>query len=92
VAERLSLKDYSAKIVGLLLVVEAVSVYFLWALDPTNKLGQAIFAIFLAIDLVSFSIMSYVYRSYKKGDELNRGLLLAGCAMILLLVYASLAL
>lgn len=85
------LRSYSTRIVGLLLLVEAVSVYFLWALDPINKLGQGIFAIFLAIDLVSFAVISYVYRAYKSGDQLNRYLLIMACAMIIILVYASLA-
>jgi hypothetical protein len=87
-----TLKDYSARIVGLFLVIEAVTVYFLWGLNPTNKIGQEVFGVFLAIDLVSFATISYVYRVYKRGDGINRGLLLAGCVMILILVYASLAL
>lgn len=88
----LTLKSYSAQIMGLFLMIEAFSVYFLWALNPTSKIGEGVFGIFLGIDLVSFAIVSYVYRVYKRGDELNRGLLLAGCIMILVLIYSSLAL
>lgn len=86
-----SLKNYSTNIVYLLLVVEAVSVFFLWDLNPINKAGEAVFAILLAVDLVAFAMISYIYRNYKSGDTLNRGLLLAACCLILVLVYASLA-
>ena len=61
----------------------AVSVYFLWALNPVNKSGEAVFAIFLAVDLVSFMMISYVYRTYKSGDQFSRALLIGACCMIL---------
>ena len=86
------LREYSVKIVALLIIVEAVSVYFLWALNPVNQAGEAVYAILLAVNLVSFMIISYVYRTYKSGDPLNRALLMGACVMILLLVYVSLAL
>ena len=78
--------------VGLLIIVMAVSVYFLWALNPVTKAGEAVFAVFLAVDLVSFMMISYVYRTYKSGDQFSRALLIGACCMILVLVYASLAL
>jgi hypothetical protein len=84
------LRKYSTGIVGLFLVVEAISVYFLWALNPTDALGEGIFAIFLAIDLVSFAVVSYIYRSYKSGAAFNRYLLITACAMIVILIYSSL--
>jgi predicted membrane channel-forming protein YqfA (hemolysin III family) len=78
--------------VGMLIIVEAVSVYFLWALNPVNEAGEAVFAIFLAIMLVAFAMISYVYRTYKSGDQFNKVFLLGSCIMILILVYASMAL
>ena len=93
-AKRLSsdLGEYSTRIVGLLIIVMAVSVYFLWALNSVNQVGEGVFAIFLAVDLVSFAMISYIYRTYKSGDGLNRGLLIVACCMILIFLYASLAL
>jgi len=88
----LSLNRYSAKIVGLLILVELVSAYFLWTLNPVNQAGEAVFAILLAIDLVSFAMMSYIYRTNKSGEQLNRGVLILACCLILVFVYASLAL
>ena len=87
----LGLREYSTRIVGLLIIVMAVSVYFLWALNPVNKAGEEVFAIFLAVDLVSFMMISYVYRTYKSGDQFSKTLLIGACCMILVLVYASLA-
>ena len=86
------LNRYSLKIVGLLILVELVSAYFLWTLNPVNQAGEAVFAILLAIDLVSLAMMSYVYRTVKSGEQLSRGVLLVASCMILVFVYASLAL
>jgi len=93
VADRLSqgIKEYSTRIVGLLLIVMAVSVYFLWALSPVNMEGEGVFAIFIAIDLVAFMMISYIYRMVKGGERMSRALLIGACAMILVLIYASLA-
>ena len=88
----LDLNQYSLNIVGLLILVELISVFFLWALNPINKAEEAVFAIFLAIDLVSLAMMSYIYRTNKSGEQLNRGVLIVACCMILVFVYASLAL
>jgi predicted membrane channel-forming protein YqfA (hemolysin III family) len=88
----LGLREYSTRIVGLLIIVMAVSVYFLWELNPVNQAGEAVFAIFLAVDLVSFMMISYIYRTYKYGEQFNRALLIGACCMIIILVYASLAL
>ncbi|MDG6905052.1 MAG: hypothetical protein JRN20_04625 [Nitrososphaerota archaeon] len=85
------LRDYSTRMIGLLLIAEAVVAYFLWTLNPTDQAGETVFGLFLAVDLVSLSMMSYIYRTYKRGDGPHRGPLLVACCMILILVYASLA-
>ncbi len=85
------LREYSAYIIGWFLIVEGISVYFLWALNPTTKIGESIFGIVIGIILVSFAIISYVYRAYDRGDAPSKLLLLAGCVMILVLIYTSLA-
>jgi len=87
-----ALKKYATRIVGLLVIIEAISGYFLWTISPTNEAGEEIFAIFLAIDLVSLAMMSNVYLAYEHNTQLNRAFLLSGCALILVLVYISLAL
>jgi hypothetical protein len=86
------LSRYSTRIVALLVLVEAVSVFFLWSLNPVSETDEGVFAILLAIDLVSLAMISNVYRSYKHSEPMNRGFLLAGCGLILVFVYVSLAL
>ena len=86
-----ALKKYATRIVGLLVIIEAISGYFLWTISPINEAGEEIFAIFLAIDLVSLAMMSNVYLAYEHNSQLNRALLLSGCAFILVPVYVSLA-
>jgi hypothetical protein len=86
------LSRYAARIVGLLVLVEAVSVVIVWAISAVGQTEEGIFALFLAVDLVSLAMISNVYRSYKHGLGLDRRFLLAGCALILIFVYVSLAL
>ena len=77
---------------GLLVLVEAVSVYLLWTISPVGKTDEAVFAIFLAITLVSLAMISNVYRSYMNGGQLNRAFLLTCCGLMVILVTISLAL
>jgi hypothetical protein len=83
---------YTTRIVALLLIVEAVSVFFLWIINPVGQTNEAVFAIFLAVILISLAMISNVYRSYKNGDPLSRGFLIGCCCLILIFVYVSLAL
>lgn len=76
-------------IVALLIVVALAAVAVLWTLNPTSSFSQSIFAVYLAVDLVSFAMISYVYRESKSGDRIGRVPVLAGCAFILALVFAG---
>lgn len=82
---------YATRIVGLLVIVEAVSVFFLWTNNAVGQTDEGLFAIFLAVDLVSLAMISNVYRSYKSGGNINRGFLLAACLLILIFLFAGLA-
>jgi hypothetical protein len=83
-------EQMNLRIVALLLLLGLLSVYFLWTLNSVSQTSEAIFALFLSIDLVSFSMISYLYRVDKRGDNASRGLLLAECCMLLLLLLAGL--
>jgi hypothetical protein len=83
-------EQVNVRIVPLLLLLGLLSVCFLWTLNPVSQTSEAMFALFLSVDLVSFSMISYLYRVDKRGDSASRGLLLAGCCMILLLLLAGL--
>jgi hypothetical protein len=84
--------DYDSlakRIVALLLLLEAVSVWFLWTFDSIGSSGETSFALFLAADLVSFAMISYTFRALKRDGRFARWLLLAGCAFIsVLLLFA----
>jgi hypothetical protein len=73
----------------LLLVVALASVAALWTLDTTTASAEAIFAIYLAVDLVTFAMISYIYRLSKTGDPIRKVPMLAGCVLLLLLVAAG---
>ena len=77
--------------VPLLLVLQVVSVCFLWSLNPTGQGDQTEFALFLAIILVSLSIVSYFFRVEKWGKRANSFLLITGCVLLLVLLFAALA-
>lgn len=78
------------RIVGILVLLEAVSVYILWTLDPLTQEGQGIFEIYVAVDLVAFAMISYMHRTNKSGDDFNRGAVIAGCLFIFVLLISSL--
>jgi hypothetical protein len=85
-----SIETMNLRIVALFLLLELVSVYFLWTLNSVSETSEGIFGLFLAVDLLSFSMVSYIYRVDKRGDRASRGSLLAGCCVILLLLFVSL--
>jgi hypothetical protein len=55
-----------------------------------DTLGAGRFATFLAIDLLSFSIVAYVYTHEKWGKETARGWILAGSLGLMVLLLFSL--
>jgi len=81
----------SLRIMALLLIVAAVSVFTLWTLSPTATTSQSVFGIYLAVDLACFAMISYIYRGAKTGDGVGRAPLIAGCLFVLLLVAAGFA-
>ena len=77
----------SLRVVALLVIVALASVATLWSLDPTSPASQSTFATFLAVDLVAFAMISYIYRGSKGGEKLGRWPLLAGCVFITALLF-----
>ena len=76
----------------LLLALQVTTTAFLWTLDALNQISEGTFALFLAVDLVSFAIVSYIYRSQREFSLPNRGWIFVGCALILILLFSSLVL
>jgi len=84
VTERMGLR-----IVSLLLLVAAISVFILWTVNPLGSGSESTFALFLAVDLVSVAMISYVERSVSREGRMARAPLIAGCCMILFLVFTG---
>lgn len=75
------------RITALLIIVALAAVATLWSLSPTGSSGETPFAVFLAVDLLSFAMLSYIYRGSKSGEGVNRLPLIVGCAFISALLF-----
>lgn len=73
-------------LVSVLLLLQVFSVVFLWLLDTFSQTGESLFALFLSIDLISFAMLSYVYRKRRNHEDARDSVVLAGCAVILILM------
>ena len=80
------------RIIVLLLVLQGVSVVLLWTLDALNQISEEIFALFLAVNMISFAMISYVYRHDKANEIPSRGWLIVGSALVLILLFSTLVL
>jgi hypothetical protein len=77
------------RIVALLLLIAAASFVVLWTVNPVGSGSETTFALFVAIDLTSVAMISYVQRSISFDDRFGRAPLLAGCFFILFLILAG---
>lgn len=76
--------------VASLLVLQVVSVVLLWTLNALDEASEGTFALFLAIDLVSFALISYSYRTTREGAGPKVIWVVAGSALVVILALASL--
>jgi hypothetical protein len=90
VSSALDYEGIAVRVAALLLLLEAVSVWFLWTFSSTGSAGETSFALFLAADLASFAMISYTFRSLKEEGRFGQWPLLAGCAFICALIFAAL--
>jgi hypothetical protein len=84
ITERMGLR-----IVSLLLLIAAMSVFVLWSVNPLGSGNESTFALFLAVDLVSVAMISYVVRAVTREGRMASPPLIAGCCFILFLVVAG---
>jgi hypothetical protein len=77
------------RIVALLLLVASLSVFVLWTINPVGSGNETTFAIYLAIDLIAFALVSYIRRRITDDGKIGRVPLIAGCCFILLLVFVG---
>jgi uncharacterized membrane protein YozB (DUF420 family) len=78
------------KIVALLLLLQAVSAFFLWTLDALGAVSEGKFAVFLAVDLLAFTLTAYVYTHEKWGEATSRVWILAGSLGLMILLFVGL--
>ena len=77
-------------IVTLLLILQAVSVAYLWTLNPVGGSASGLFAVFLAVNLLSFSLVSYLYTHVKWREEIQGVWLLVGALGLVILLLTGL--
>ena len=77
-------------IVTLLLILQVVSIAYLWTSNPVGGSASGLFAVFLAVDLLSFSLVCYLYTHVKWGEAIRRVWLLVGALGLVILLLAGL--
>ena len=73
-----------------LLIVQTISVVFLWSLDTLGHVSQTIFTLFLAADLLAFGLVAHIYRTDKAGSTTGSSYLFAWIVAIAILFCAGL--
>ena len=77
------------QIVVLLLVLQIISTVYLWLVTLIGTLSAGGFAIFLAVDLLTFAMVAYVYTHEKWGEAVNRVWVLIGAVGLIILLISS---
>ncbi len=85
----ISMAEIGERVVALLLLIMAISVFLLWTLNPLTSQGQDAFALYLAVDFVAFAMMSYLYRKLDSEGQISKVLIVAGCCFIAVLFFVS---
>jgi hypothetical protein len=78
------------RVVALFLLLQLVSTGYLWTVNAIGTVSEARFAVFLAVNLLSFSIVAYIYTHDKWGEAIARGWVLVGALGLVLLLLSSL--
>jgi hypothetical protein len=85
---RLCLSSTSVQLI-FLIVLQASTVPVLWLINPLSQSATDAFALYLSIDLLSFAIISYAYRTTRWGRNVSQIRMAVGyLALIVLLVSA----
>jgi hypothetical protein len=82
--------DMNKLLVNLLICLQCISMIFLWTLDATNIVSEGKFAVFLAVNLLSFAMVAYAYRKLKVGQLISRIWMLLGSLGLVVLLFSGL--
>lgn len=77
------------RLVALLLLVAALAVYVLWTVNPVGSGSESTFALFVGVDIISVSMISYIQRSISERNRIGRLPVLAGALFIVFLIAAA---
>jgi hypothetical protein len=80
------------RVVVLLLLLQVVTIVFLWTLDALNQVSEGTFALFLAADMIGFAMISYLYRHEKEMEMPSKAWLVVGGVLIVIFMFSSLVL
>ncbi|MDV3278552.1 MAG: hypothetical protein LYZ69_08860 [Nitrososphaerales archaeon] len=83
---RATFERLAIQVVTVLLLLAALSVYSLWTLNPVGANAEPAFALYLAVNLVSFAMVSYVYRALKRDNRFGPAPMVAGFSFIIVLL------
>jgi RsiW-degrading membrane proteinase PrsW (M82 family) len=75
-----------------LLALQVASFVVLWVISPLTQSATDTFSLYLAMDLVAFVILSYVYRSLRMSREPSRAWLALGYLTVVVLLVSNLVL
>lgn len=82
--------DQNEQIVSLLFLLQAIATVFLWTLSALSSVSEGKFAVFLAVDLLSFAMISYMYRTQRWTKLPSRPWLLTGSIGLAILILSGL--
>jgi len=82
--------DQNEQIVSLLFMLQAIATVFLWTLSALSSVSEVKFAVFLAVDLLSFAMISYIYRMQRWTKLPSKPWLLTGSIGLAILILSGL--
>jgi len=82
--------DLNKLLVSLLICLQGVSMIFLWTLDAVDVVSEVKFAVFIAVDLLSFAMVAYGYRKLRGGQLISRVWILLGSLGLVVLLFSGL--
>jgi len=78
-----------SSVIAVLIIIQVVSVAFLWSVSTVGLEAEQLFALFLGADVLSFAMVSYIYRSLKANEFPIIIWLVAGAIMLVILMISG---
>jgi hypothetical protein len=82
--------EQNEQIISLLLLLQAIMTVFLWTLNAVSSVSEGRFAVFLAVDLLAFAMISHTYLAQRWSRLPNRPWLLTGAIGLTILMISGL--